>query len=65
MRKLLSLFVFFVLLSCSTRVPHVDYTLSWKGDGLGVSIALESTKDTLLFTYGSEAGGQTDQMSWI
>lgn len=65
MRKLIPLFVVLILLSCSTPVPHVDYTLSWKGDGLGVSIVLESTKDTLLFTYGSEAGGQTDQMSWI
>lgn len=65
MRSLISLFLGFILLSCSSHDPQVDYTLSWRGDGLGVSISLESRKDTFMFTYGSDAGGQTDQMSWI
>lgn len=65
MRSLISLFLGFILLSCSSHDPQVDYTLSWRGDGLGVSISMESRKDTFMFTYGSDAGGQTDQMSWI
>ena len=64
-RKLLSLLSIILLLSCSSNEPHVDYVLSWKGDGIGVSVEVTSPKDTILFTYASEAGGMTDQMSWF
>ena len=50
---------------CTSKKSHVDYVLSWKGDGIGVSVDLTSPKDTILFTYASEAGGMTDQMSWF
>ena len=52
-KKLLSLLSIILLLSCSSNEPHVDYVLSWKGDGIGVSVEVTSPKDTILFTYAS------------
>ncbi len=63
--------LFFILLtalafaSCSRNVQHIDYVLSWKGDGIGVSVALATPADTLVFSYASENGGMTDQMTWF
>lgn len=44
---------------------RVDYVLSWKGDGIGVSLTVDTPKDTMRLSYGSDAGGQTDQMTWL
>ena len=63
--------VFFVLLvalalvSCKEKTQSVDYVLSWKGDGIGVSVDLSTPADTVLFSYASENGGMTDQMTWF
>ena len=54
-----------VLVSCNEKTQSVDYVLSWKGDGIGVSVILNSFVDTLLFSYASENGGMTDQMTWF
>ena len=32
---------------------------------VGVAVAVQSAADTVLFTYASDAGGMTDQMSWF
>ena len=62
---------FFVLLtalalvSCKEKTQSVDYVLSWKGDGIGVSVDLATPADTVLFSYASENGGMTDQMTWF
>jgi len=41
----------------------VDYVLSWKGDGIGVSLTVDTPRDTMRLSYGSDAGSQTDQMT--
>lgn len=64
-KKMILFMAVVTLISCSSKKSRVDYVLSWKGDGIGVSVDLTSPKDTLLFTYASEAGGMTDQMSWF
>ncbi len=62
---------FFILLTTLTFVSyaqetgHIDYVLSWKGDGIGVSVVLTSSADTMRFSYASENGGMTDQMTWF
>jgi len=43
----------------------VDYVLSWKDDGIGVSLTVDTPRDTMRLSYGSDAGGQTDQMTWL
>ena len=63
--------LFFILLtalafaSCSRNAQHIDYVLFWKGDGIGVSVALATPADTVVFSYASENGGMTDQMTWF
>jgi tubulin beta len=63
--------LFFILLtalafaSCLRNAQHIDYVLSWKGDGIGVSVDLATPADTVLFSYASENGGMTDQMTWF
>ncbi|MGM9685289.1 MAG: hypothetical protein ACI3YI_03560 [Bacteroidaceae bacterium] len=64
MNKTLTFLVLLALL-LSCEKPHVDYVLSWKGDAIGVSVDVISDQDTILFSYSSDNGGQTDQMSWI
>ncbi|MBQ9666311.1 MAG: hypothetical protein IJ635_01480 [Bacteroidaceae bacterium] len=54
-----------LIASCSPQSQRADYALSWEGDGIGVAVTLTSPNDTVLFTYASDAGGQTDQMSWL
>lgn len=56
---------FLLILGCSHPQDRADYVLSWKGDGIGVDVTVRSSADTVLFTYASEAGGMTDQMSWF
>ena len=51
--------------ACTPTTQHIDYVLSWEGDGIGVSVSLTSPDDTVPFTYASENGGMTDQMSWF
>lgn len=65
MKKLSLILLACFLVACSSKRQHVDYVLSWKGDGIGVSVNLVSPKDTVLFTYASENGGITDQLSWL
>ncbi|MCR4965127.1 MAG: hypothetical protein K6A41_05680 [Bacteroidales bacterium] len=48
-----------------SQIQQIDYLLSWKGDGLGVTVTVKSDQDTLLFTYATDNGGFTDQMSWF
>ena len=66
MKNLILLLGVLAVLSChSEKDARIDYELSWKGDGIGVAVTLTSPKDTVRFTYASEAGGMKDQMSWI
>lgn len=54
-----------MLVSCAKKTEYIDYVLAWKGDGIGVSVTLNTPADTLHFTYASENGGMTDQMTWF
>lgn len=66
MHKVLhSILALFILAACSHPGERADYVLTWKGDGIGVTVTVQSAADTVLFTYASDAGGMTDQMSWF
>ena len=60
-----SILALFILAACSHPGERADYVLTWKGDGIGVTVTVQSAADTVLFTYASDAGGMTDQMSWF
>lgn len=56
---------FMAAVSCSRKTDHIDYTLSWSGDGITVYMKVASRQDTIQLSYGSDAGGIKDQASWI
>ena len=57
--------LFLVCVSCARQDRHADYVLEWKGDGLKVTLKVNTPLDTVRFTYASDNGGQKDQMSWF
>ncbi len=54
-----------LITACTDKSDRIDYTLSWTGDGINVMMDVRSRIDTILFTYATENGGFTDQMSWF
>lgn len=57
--------LFLICASCARQDRHADYVLEWKGDGLKVTLKVNTPLDTVRFTYASDNGGQKDQMSWF
>lgn len=64
-KKLTIILINLMFVSYAQTSQHVDYALSWTGDGIGVSVTVHSAADTVIFTYASENGGMTDQMTWL
>lgn len=44
-----SILALFILAACSHPGERADYVLTWKGDGIGVAVAVQSAADTVLF----------------
>lgn len=64
-KLLLGLMATAMIVACTPQGEHTDYALSWEGDGIGVTVRLISPRDTLVFSYASDDGGMTDQMTWL
>ena len=54
-----------LLTACTNKSDRIGYDLSWTGDGIRVDVDVQTCLDTIFFTYATENGGFTDQMSWF